>query len=325
MITTLVIGSINMDVVNKVHHMPLPGETVLGESVSYNPGGKGANQAVAAARMGCHVIMLGAVGSDMFSNHLLTNLKDNNIDTSFVKQSDGPSSMAFITVDDSGENSIIVAPGANQTLTNSDLFSLTNTNVFNECDTLIVQNEIPLETTLAAMKLAHNHGVQVIFNPAPITHVTLECLEHVDVIILNKTETEVLVGDTIGQGLEDEKIQEVFRTILHAGPSAAVITLGKVGAMYGTFQKVDESNAKDLHKTEDGLVLIREKAYDVSVVDTTAAGDTFVGAFASKYKSTSDAVGALRFASAASALAVTKEGAQASTPFKDDVIHFLEK
>ncbi|WEG13327.1 ribokinase [Pullulanibacillus sp. KACC 23026] len=324
---TVVIGSINMDLVNKVHAHPLPGETILGLNLEYSPGGKGANQAVATARAGSDVTMLGAVGNDEFSRRLLENLSRNHVNTSFVKTTDGPTSLAIITVDDRGENSIIVTPGANQTFSEHDLIQTFDEKAFEDVHSIILQNEIPLTTTLKAIEMANRKGIQVIFNPAPISNIGLEHLEQVDVVILNETEAQTLTGMDLVYDFNKENVQEAFRMLLRSGPKAVIITLGEHGSIYGTYQTVEGGQNEDpsFLLCQDGLTLIKEDAFKVKTVDTTAAGDTFVGAFSTMYETPSDAKEALRFATAASALAVTKEGAQESTPYKDEILKFLSE
>jgi ribokinase len=324
---TVVIGSINMDLVNKVHAHPLPGETILGLNLEYNPGGKGANQAVATARAGSEVTMLGAVGNDEFSMQLLENLSRNQVNTSFVKTTNDPTSLAIITVDDRGENSIIVTPGANQKFSENDLIKILDENAFEEVNSIILQNEIPLTTTLKAIEIANKKGIQVIFNPAPISNILLEHVEHVDVVILNETEAQTLTGIDLVYDFNKENVQEAFRMILKSGPKALIITLGEQGSIYGTYLTVGIGKNEDpsFLICKDGLTLIKEDAFKVKTVDTTAAGDTFVGAFSTMYENPSDAKEALRFATAASALAVTKEGAQESTPYKDEILNFLNE
>lgn len=324
----VVIGSINMDIVNRVHAHPLPGETVLGLDLQYSPGGKGANQAVASARAGSHVTMVGSVGNDMFSKKLIDNLSANRVRTSFIRKANGPTSLAIITVDDQGENAIIVTPGANQTFSANNLSDVFTDDFVKEVDTVILQNEIPLETTLKAIELAHHNGIQVIFNPAPISHITLEHFQHVDIVILNETEAEVLTGVKMVYECTEKELHDAFRNLLATGPEAVILTMGELGAIYGTFHTIENEQPIPEHsifKFEDGLTLIQVDAFKVKVADTTAAGDTFVGAFSSMYHTPSDAWEALQFATAAAALAVMKEGAQDAAPCKADILHFLAK
>lgn len=301
----LVIGSMNMDVVNRVSSHPKPGETIHSLHLSHHPGGKGANQAIAAARSGAEVQMLAAVGSDEYAHTLTAELTANEVDGSSVKKIGGPTGTAFITINNEGENSIIVAAGANGQLSGKDVKDFVKSKGLNEVDTFIVQNEIPIETTLAAMKAAKEAGVRVIFNPAPVGGVSLEMVKYADVIVLNETEAAALTDVDV---LEKNGIENAIQILMGAGAGAAIVTLGREGAVFG-----------------DGQVTLRTKAFSVSTVDTTAAGDTFVGAFASVYESAKEAEKALRYASAAAALAVTKEGAQPSIPMKEDVLRFLEE
>lgn len=311
---TLVVGSINMDIVNRVRSHPRPGETIPGLGVSYFPGGKGANQAVAAAQSGGQVRMFGAVGSDAFADSLQTNLGVNGVDTAFVQRVPGSSGLAFITVDAAGENSIIIDPGANGQLTTATLTTVAEA-LFDGVDTLVVQNEIPSQVTRLAMELAHSHGVQVIFNPAPVAGVTLDWLKHVDVVVVNETEAEALTQVRFDTARTVWKAaREAAAILLAAGAGTAVITLGSRGSLCACVPDAGTG----------GIQYLEQPAFKVVVVDTTAAGDTFVGALAAKLAAAeADWPGALKFASAASALAVGKPGAQASVPAESDVLAFL--
>ena len=332
MTCTLIAGSINMDVVNRVGVHPKPGETVPGLGLSYNPGGKGANQAVAVARNGGTVRMLAAVGDDTFSATLLNHLAAEGIDTSWIERYSGPAGMAFITVDGHGENTIIVEGGANAQLSVAKVDAAVSTGVLEGVGTLVVQNEVPSAVTLHAMQVAKKAGAQVVFNPAPVTGVTLEWLRDVDIVVVNETEAEALSGVPLGHAENVvDWVAHVIQVFLDAGAQSAVVTLGGQGSVYGMrvspfTQGVSDRSVKVGQETfrRNGLFLVCQSAFSVPVVDTTAAGDTFVGAFTAEHSKTGDIAWSLQYASAAAALAVTKPGAQTSVPTKDEVLGFLD-
>lgn len=364
----LVVGSINMDIVNRVRSHPRPGETVPGLGVAYHPGGKGANQAVAAAKAGSDVRMFGAVGSDAFGDTLLANLNRFGIDASLVQRVDGPSGLAFITVDAAGENTIIVAANANGALTSDHLLQpeasgFTENAVFSDVAALLVQNEVPLPVTLAAMEMARERGIQVLCNPAPVSGFSSEWLTNVDIAIVNETEAEVLTGVSFPGQAAPSSPSPDGRTLLAAnagaakvaiaelvkrGAEAAVVTLGHDGCVYGVrantnnrlLVPIDASRSDEgpagYVETQEGavsiqdaedrrIVYIRQAAFNVEAVDTTAAGDTFAGSFAAGLVEMGDVRAALRYASAAAALSVTRSGAQPSIPARAEVLSFLDE
>jgi ribokinase len=298
----VVIGSINMDVVNQVKWHPLPGETIHGLGTTYSPGGKGANQAVAAARAGASVRMLGAVGSDAFGQELLDTLRGYGIDTEWVRVKQGSSGLAFITVSQTGENNIILSAGANGAITVDDIVAAET--VLEEADAVLFQNEIPWQVTSWAIKRAKALGKQVFFNPAPARAVTDNVLGSVDVLVLNETEAEVITGISVtGEGHAEAACAQ----LLQSGCKAVVLTLGTKGSVY-----MDGQGRR-----------VVTPAFRVAAVDTTAAGDTFIGALATRLHPDGDLGEALRFASAAAAIAVTRRGAQASIPERAEVEAFL--
>ncbi|MDF2838007.1 MAG: ribokinase [Paenibacillus sp.] len=298
-----IIGSINMDLVVHVQRHPQPGETIHGSDTLYSPGGKGANQAVAGAKSGATVTMIGAIGSDASGRDLLSSLQDYGVGTEAIVSKDGSSGLAFISVDADGENIIILSPGANGKLMPCDLEQAWH--AIKGCSAVLLQNEIPLETTLAAISKASEAGIRVYFNPAPAVKLPDEAYEGIYCLILNETEAEYIVGTEFGEGEQAELA--TVRALVEAGAASVVLTLGSRGAVYG-----DRSG--DIRRVE---------AYPVHPVDTTAAGDTFIGAFAAEREGGATAERALRFASAAAALAVTKSGAQMSIPTKTDVETFV--
>ncbi|GGJ03537.1 ribokinase [Alicyclobacillus cellulosilyticus] len=302
MANVMVIGSINMDVVNRVHRHPRPGETVHGLGTSYHPGGKGANQAVAAARADARVTMVGAVGTDGFGDELITNLQRAGVDTAAVLRKEGTSGLAFIDVDDAGENLIILSAGANGKLSPSDLVAARP--LFAGADIVLLQNEIPWETTRAAIAAAHDAGVRVCLNPAPAFAVPADVLPLLHLLAVNETEAEAVSGVKV---TDDARAAEAAAQLVAAGAEAVLLTLGGDGVLY----------------RDRGGRSIRLPAYPVDVVDTTGAGDTFIGAFAAEWVRTGDVAAALHFAAAAAAISVTRPGAQASIPARAEIEAFL--
>ncbi len=319
-----VLGSINMDLVVYTERLPAAGETLLGASFQTFPGGKGANQAVAAARMGANVRMLGKVGSDTFGEELLDNLLANNVETRLVSRGGAASGTALITVDAGGRNTIVVVPGANGEVLPVDLSGWGD--ALTKADGLLMQLEIPLETVLAAAQLAHLAGVLVILNPAPAQPLPPELLQLVDVMVLNETETALISGQDVSTSA---RMEEAARKLLDAGVGWVVITLGEQGVLAVSPKET-----------------LRVPAYPVTAVDTVAAGDAFTGALAvaladeaasreppegvrkgraSALASSVQASSArvLQLANAAGALAVTVRGAQPSLPTRQMVVDFL--
>jgi len=294
-----VIGSLNMDIVNHVLKMPLPGETIKALSTEYIPGGKGANQAVAASLSGSRVKMIGAVGSDLFSNKLIESLNEHGVQTDTLVNKKCETGVAFITVDHTGENNIILSEGANGLFSERDIpFSL-----FDDVDTLLVQNEIPWHATRFAIETANKNGIRVIFNPAPALR-SKAIIPLVDVLILNKTELEVLTGSIV----KDISSAELgLKDLITDGVREVVLTLGDQGSIYMN------SGGKHLYTP----------AYKVNTVDTTAAGDTFIGAFASIYEADLSIEEKLLYSTAAAALSVSKKRAQTSIPNREDIEQFI--
>lgn len=294
----VVIGSINMDLVSSVERMPKVGQTVLGKSFKQIPGGKGANQAVAISRLGGDVAMIGKVGSDSFGAELVESLVKDGIDVSGVAVEDGvPTGIAAITVDESGANCIIVNSGANFKVS-SDYID-TNIEIIKSSSFVVAQLEIPDNAVRHALALAKSLGKYTILNPAPAKELDEETIRNVDLLIPNETELEITSGIKV-EGTEDAIA--AAEKLIAMGVKEIIVTLGEKGSLH-----VKEG----FHKKYD--------AKKVKAVDTTAAGDSFIGGIAaalSKGKSIEEAIG---LATSAAAVAVTREGAQSSIPYINEI------
>lgn len=295
-----------MDFVVRVEHLPAPGETVLGNGFQMIPGGKGANQACAAGRLGgseMHVRMVGRVGLDVFADHLKASLAAAGVDVTYVHGSRSqPTGVALIWVDRNGQNSIIVASGANHALDASETEGLRN--AFRAADFALFQLETPLPVVSAALKLAQDEGARTILDPAPAQPLPAELLSRVDILTPNETEALSLLGSNATT--MDNDPGEVSRALLALGPKAVLLKLGDRGCYY-----------------DDGTVTHQVPAFPVNAVDTTAAGDTFNGALAVALAEGRALDEALRFANAAAGLSVTRMGAQSSIPARKDVDQLL--
>lgn len=295
----VVLGSINVDTTYHVERFPQPGETISAKSKSSAPGGKGANQAVAAVRSGAQTSFVGAVGSDNEGSYMLEALKENNIDVHhiMVDKYHGTGTAA-ITLDANGQNDIMIYGGANQAMTTDVLAGIED--VLDGANFLISQFETPQEVTLAAFKLAKEHGVTTILNPAPAHDIIPELLSYTDVIAPNESECALLTGIEVADEESMLKSAEYFQK---RGVTHLLITLGSRGVFYAT-------------PKAHGLV----PAFKVKAVDTTAAGDTFIGALSSQLKDDlSNVADALVYAQRASSLTVQQMGAMPSIPTADKV------
>jgi ribokinase len=293
-----VVGSLNMDLVARTPRIPQPGETIIGSDFHTVPGGKGANQAVAAARLGVQVSMVGRVGRDTFAGPLLDNLAAAGVDHTFVTQDpEAATGVALIVVDDAGQNSIVVASGANARLTPTDVDEAKT--AIAGAETLLLQLESPLETVTRAAEVARAHGVTVILNPAPARSLPAELLSLVDVLIPNESETALLTGLPVGDRAQTEA---AAAALLDLGVGTVILTLGERGALLAR---------------EDGAEVFA--AFEVTPVDTTAAGDAFVGGFAVALAEGRALAEAVRWGNATGALATTKLGAQSSLPTRQEM------
>lgn len=297
----VVIGSLNMDIVIPVHPYPNPGETVLGGSVQQVAGGKGLNQAIAAARMGASVTMVGMVGTDDFGNRLLEVLNAEGIRTETVSRHAGQSGVAFVHVEPDGSNRIIVTPGANEEFTVDVLKR--HRDLIEKADAVLVQLEIPLETAVWALQVAAEAGVPSFLDPSPVVPHLMDLIPQIDWITPNACEAEALTG----LSLTDAKTAHIAAAKLQGmGARRVLLKMGSKGAYL-----IDENS------------MVYQPEFNVEAVDTTAAGDAFVGAFVAEYLKHHQSASALRVACAAGALATTRLGAHSSLPTRNDVTIFL--
>ena len=301
--TIVVAGSLNADLVQRVERFPRPGETVTGSDLSIIPGGKGANQACAAALLGGSVKMIGQVGNDPFGRILIESLARANVDTSGVQVSATATGTAAILVLPTGENLIVISPGANGTLTPDAvagrLYAIESGSI------LLTQLEVPLATTDLCLRVARERGAITILDPAPAQGLASELLASVDLLTPNQTEAAFLLGSNIE--IESyEEAEQAARELLERGPSAVILKLGSLGVVVATRSAV-----------------YRVPGFAVKAVDSTAAGDTFNGALAVALAENRALEEAVKFANAAGAISVTRHGAQSSIPRRAEVDDFL--
>ena len=298
----VVVGSLNMDLVIRAAHIPKPGETILGTDFQTIPGGKGANQAVAAARLGGKVSMVGRVGEDPFAKVLLQNLKTVGVDVNHIQSDpDAASGVALIVVDDRGENSIVVGSGANMLLSEKDVEAAES--VISDADVLVMQLEVPLEVVIRAAGIARANDVVVILNPAPARSLPTELLDLVNILVPNESETALLSGLPARSQTE---LETAASFLLDSGIQTVVITMGNRGALMADSKKVKLF-----------------EAYEVQPVDTTAAGDAFVAGLGVALGNGKTLPEAVRWGNAAGALATLRFGAQTSLPMDVEVSQML--
>lgn len=300
MIRVLVIGSVNMDVVTPLQRIPAPGETMRVQDVSLVPGGKGANAAVAAARLGAHVQFVGCVGDDAFGERLRAGLEGEGIDCRQLRTSSRSSGTAVILVDEaSGQNTIMVGPGANDQVVLPDDEAL-----FEGIDIVMLQLETPIQVNVEAARLAASAGVTVVLDPAPATaDVPDELLQMVSIVSPNESELAILTGMPVDDLASAER---AAHRLLNRGARIVVAKLGEHGALWLT---------RDVRH--------HEPAVSIKAVDTTAAGDTFTGALALGVAEGMDIGSTLRRACCAGALTCTRFGAQPSIPNMDELKAFM--
>jgi ribokinase len=299
--SVVIFGSINMDLVVRTPRLPAPGETLTGHTFFTASGGKGANQAVACARLGAHARMLGRVGDDVFGATLRDNLRGYGVDVSGVGESHGPSGVAAIAVDDAAENTIVIVAGANGTVGAEDLALLEN--ALADATVLLLQLEVPIAAVVAAAQAARRRGVTVLLDPAPARELPAELYSATDIITPNESEAAALVGFTM-KGRQDA--EQAGRVLLDRGVRAAVIKMGSLGAYW-------------TDGARDGFA----PAFRVEAVDTVAAGDAFNGGLATALDAGLPLEQAIRWGMAAGALSVTKPGAQQSMPTRAELVSLL--
>ena len=283
-----------MDLVTHVKSHPRPGDTVLGSDMQMFPGGKGANQAVAAAKAGASVKMLGKLGKDAHGKRLRDSLELASVDTNLVSEVDTPSGVAFITVDSQAQNMIVVSSGANRQLRPEDIHALS----FEGIELILTQLESPLDTVEALATAAHQNRVPILLNAAPANDLSAELLSKLDYLVVNEGEAELLSEISVS---DKKSAKEAAKKLTDKGVSNVIVTLGGNGLVWAG-------------ESESEL-----EAHKVKVVDTTAAGDAFCGALAAHLSRGMSLTEALSFANAAGALATTKLGAQPSLPSQDDI------
>ena len=293
-----------MDLVVRCAHLPAPGETIIASDATEVPGGKGANQAVAAARAGGEVTMIGRVGDDGFADRLLLNLTDEQIDTSTIQPTHScASGIAIVAVENSGENSIMVIPGANGRVSTEDIDR--NAAAIRAADILLLQLEIPIESVLGAMRIAKRASVKTILDPAPMLSDFPDELFDVDVLCPNQNEAAVMTGQPIETV---QQAQSAAMKILQRGAQSVIITLGSQGAVIGQDQEAQWI-----------------QPFAIDSVDTTAAGDAFAGALAVRLAEGDTLFSAARFASAAGAIAATRLGAQPAMPSREEILQLANQ
>ena len=300
----VVVGSINIDLVTLTDKIPAPGQTVIGTGFQIHPGGKGANQAVAVARLGYPVQMIGRVGNDHFGSQLKSHMQGLGIDCSAVAASDEPSGVATILVSNSGENCIVVTPGANGEVSPADLEA--NIASIRNAGMILAQLEIPLETVECLAGLCKRDGIPLVLDPAPARDLPREIFGNVAWFTPNESEA-LFYAHNMGSGTEPVSSQDIASRILALGCRGVLLKLGSRGALLATDQK-------------DQMV----SAFPVTPVDSTAAGDAFNGAFATGLMLGKSAFDSATFAAAVAAISVTRQGAQPSMPTMDEVERFMD-
>lgn len=296
----LVVGSSNTDMVIKTQSFPGPGETILGGKFLMNAGGKGANQAVAAARSGGQVTFVGKIGDDIFGKQAVLQLKEEGINVDFVSvDPENPSGVALITVDSKGENSIVVAPGSNGTLSAGDFDKAKK--VLDETEFVLMQLEIPIPTVEYIAAAAASKQKKVVLNPAPAARLSNELLKSIYILTPNETEAELLTGIKV---TDEQSALKAARYLHDKGVEIVIITMGAAGAFL-----LAEGNHEII------------SAPKVEPVDTTAAGDTFNGALVVALSEGKTIRESIAFANKVAAISVTRIGAQSSVPYRHEILN----
>ena len=298
----VVVGSYNTDMTIKSKKLPGPGETVIGGHFSTGGGGKGANQAIAAARIGAEVSFVARVGNDLLGSEGIKRLNEEHINTKYIyRDNELPTGVAFIVVDDKGENSIVVASGANANLSPTDIESASDE--ISSADILLIQLESPIESVYASIKSAHDNGVTVILNPAPAQELDNHILKYVDIITPNIVEAEMLTGIKV---TDVNSLQSIVNRFFDYGINDVIITLGLKGYFGGA---------------HDAMKII--PALNVAPIDTTGAGDVFSGSLAAFLSEGMTIEKAARMANAAASVSVTRLGAQDGAPKRVEIENFV--
>jgi ribokinase len=300
----LVVGSINLDLVASSQRIPLPGETVSGKTFNTFPGGKGANQAVAAGKLGAPVSMIGRIGNDAFGTQLRASLEAANVDTKAVEVAQTSSGIALITTAEDGQNAIVVVPGANGELSPRELEK--HLPLIREAGIILTQLEIPLETIEYLAMIVRRENIQLVLDPAPARALPASLLQSVAWLTPNETESLTLLQRN-ATDLRTEALEDAAQQLLKQGCRNVLLKLGERGCYVA------------LATGERTLV----PSYRVKAIDTTAAGDAFNGAFATALLRGSDPIASVKFAAAVAAISVTRHGAQPSMPTPTDVEAFL--
>ncbi|MGL5175892.1 MAG: ribokinase [Cetobacterium sp.] len=296
----VVVGSINMDLVTICERAPRGGETLLGKKFMQIPGGKGANQAVAIGKMNSSVTMLGKIGKEGMGDILLNSMKKDGVDVSNIEYCDEATGIAKIIVEENGQNRIIVVPGANYSVDNDYIDRHIET--IKNCDIVVAQLEIPVETVKYSLKLAKELGKTTILNPAPARELDSEIISNSDYIIPNETELEILSGIPV---TDEESVVKAAHILLDKGVKGLIVTLGSKGCMF---------ISKEIKKSFP--------AYKVKAIDTTAAGDSFIGGFVNGLAAGLTFEEAIDRGTRVAAISVTRIGAQTSIPTLEEVLNF---
>ncbi len=297
----LVVGSMNMDLVVKTDEIPNIGETVIGNELLEIPGGKGANQAVAMAKLGNNVTFLGKVGNDSFGQSILNSMKESGVKTDFIEEEEISTGIAVINVDKNGNNNIIVIPGANGKV---DVDYLNKHQaVFQSANIIVFQLEIPIESVKEGLKISKKLGKTTILNPAPAMDLDEETIRNIDIFIPNEHELGRISKVEI---VDQESLLKAAKVLLEKGIKKIIVTLGSKGVLY-----IDNNKSKIF------------PAFKVDVVDTTAAGDSFIGGFTSGYlENPFNIESAIQMGQKTAALSIQKFGAQSSLPTLEEVVNF---
>ena len=288
----LVLGSINIDLTTYTDEIPGVGETVIGTAFAQYPGGKGANQAVCAAKLGTKTCFLGKVGNDSYGDFLLKGMSDNGIDVSHIDKCDTSTGLAAISVDSSGRNNIIVVPGANAFVDVE--YIKCNSDVIRNCDIILAQHETPVDATEYAFKIAKSYNKTTILNPAPAAPLSKDMISCTDILVPNEHELSRIKGKPCSSVKE---ISDAARSLAGCGIKCVIVTMGQEGVLL-------------LHEGRERIF----PAYHVTAVDTTAAGDSFLGGFADSYIKNRDIEEAINHGQTAASYSVQHKGAQSSMP-----------